>query len=767
MAGTKSGLAGRVRTQPLGIAPTGYRAPDLRPGTIRRDDLVKRLLGAAAERIVVVAAPGGYGKTTTMRLWQDLDPRGFAWVNLDRLDNDPVHLLRHVALPLDEMAALAAATVHALTGPAMSPEHDMVPALVADIADIADGTEGAGRDAFVLVLDDVHVLTSDTALRCLSAIVAAVPVGSQVALVGRTTPAIGLSRLRLDRGALILDAGSLSMSEAEAAELLGRSDVVLGDDSLRSLVDATEGWPGGLHLAALAMTGADDDVDVADVFSGRNRLVADYLVEEVLAVLDADTVEFLERSAVLERMNADLLDDLLGTDDAGRMLDALDRSGNLFLVPLDDERDWYRYHHLFGDLLRARLARRDPAGARVLHRGASRLLEERGDVDAAVHHCIAAGDTGRAADLVLVQAPRLALGGRAATLSGWLDALGASAVEDHPAAAIAAAWTGVAHGDAALIDAALAAAQRSPWQGPLADGSASVAVAVAMVRAMIAMRGIGGVIEDTEVVRGAGGPATNPWWATASAIRATALSMRGEVEEARDQLHEVLPHLGDLGGFEAAAEAHLGVIDLDDGDVASAARHCTRALELADRYGLEAVLPAAAVFAAGSLVAAVQHRGAESARLAAVTGRMLDRIGSLSPRTALLCSVLLARAAVCAGDPTSARFHAERAELARRREPAALKLNAQLDEVHARLRAGSAAEVVEALTPAELRLLAYLPTHLSLQEIAAQLFISRNTAKTHTVAIYRKLGVSSRGDAVDTARRLGLAGPEAPITRSG
>lgn len=753
------GLAARVRTQPLGIAPTGYRAPSLRPGTIRRDDLVKRLLAADRDRIVVVTAPGGYAKTTTMRLWQDLDERSFAWVDLDRLDNDPVHLLRHIALPLDEIAPLAAAAVTALTGAGMDAEADMVPALVGDLVD---------REPFVLVLDDVHRLTSAAALACLRAVVGAVPEGSQVVLAGRSAPRIGLSRLRLDRGVLTLGVEDLAMSEAEAVELLGHCDVVLGDEALSSLVEQTEGWPGGLHLAALALGGAGVEAGAAhDVFSGRNRLVADYLVEEVLGAIDDATVEFLERSSVLERMNAALLDDLLEADDSGRRLDALERSGNMFLVPLDAERNWYRYHHLFGDLLRARLARTDPGGARMLHRRASRLLEERGDVDAAIHHAVAAGEAGRAAGLILVQAPRLALSGRAATLTEWLAALGGTAVDDDPAAAIATAWTAVASGDREVLEQATLAAERADRGDLLADGSASVAVAVAMVRAMTAMRGLAGVIEDAEIVRGAGDAATNPWWAMATAVRATALSMRGDVDEAREQIHSVLPHLGGLPAFEAAAEAHLALIDVDAGDLAAAAAHSARALGLADRHGLEGVLPAASVFAAGSLVAALGHRGDESARLAAVTARMLERMGTLSPRTSLLCHLTLARAALCAGDPTSARFHAARAGLARRSEPGALKLNRQLDDLQDRLAGTGAAVLVDPLTPAELRLLPYLPTHLSLQEIAGRLFISRNTAKTHTVAIYRKLGVSSRGAAVDTAHRLGLVDPEPPITPSG
>lgn len=742
MEGRDVGLAARVEALPLGISPTGYRAPKLRPGTVPRDDLVKRLLSADWERIVGVSAPGGYGKTTTVRLWQEADDRDFAWVQIGRLDNDPVHLLRHVALPLDELAPLSAATVKSMTGPGRSADLDMLPALVGEFS---------RRDPFVLVLDDVHLLTSDDSRRCLATLIAAVPEGSQIALVGRSLPVVGLSRRRLDRGVLALGVEDLAMSEDEASEILCHAGVAVSHEELGSLVARTEGWPGGLHLAGLALGRADG---TNAVISGRNRLVADYLVEEVLATLDETTVEFLERSSVLARMDAGLLDEVLATEGSGRMLERIERSGNLFLVPLDSERSCYRYHHLFAELLRARLVTRDPDDARALHRRASRVLEQRGDVDAAVHHAVEAGDTARAADLVLVHAPALSLTGRTATVASWLDALGEAAVARYPAAAIAGAWNAIASGEGELIERCIAAAERAAWDGPLADGSPSVATAVTIVRAVLATGGIHGVVHHCDVVRDAGGRGTNPWWGLATAIKGTALSMMGDVDAARELLLESQSDLA--AAHRAAVEAHLALIDFDAGDQVGARSHCVRALDMAERHDLEGVVPATVVYATGSLVAAVEGRGAESARLAAITRRMLDLYGPFSARTAVLCNVVLARAAIALSDLRSAEVCVRLADLAREKEPGAEKLNRQLDELKRRLQEAQLATGVDPLTPAELRLLPYLPTHLSLREIAEQLFVSRNTAKTHSVAIYRKLGVSSRGDAVDTARRLGL-----------
>jgi len=740
--GTSADLASRVRDS-LGIGPSGFAAPRTRPGTVSRDDLVKQFLLAGSDTVIVVTAPGGYGKTTTIRLWQDADERRFAWVNLDELDNDPVRLLRHIAVSLDEVRPLAATTVRKLTGPGRSAELDMLPAL---------SDELCRHDPCVLVLDDVHLLASDAALACVTQLTAAVPEGSALVLVGRSVPAIHLPRRRMDSGVLELGADDLAMSEAEATELLAASGLDLDETRVRHLVERTEGWPGGLHLAALALRGGAAD----EMFSGAHRLVADYLVDEVLQGLSDDTVAFLERSSVLRSMNAALLDEVLGTDHSGRMLEQLEQTGNLFLVPLDSHRDWYRYHHLFGELLHSRLRRRDPGGARRLHARAGRILEERGDLAAAVHHAVSAGDTSRAADLVLVSAPSLTLSGRGATVVALLGTLGDDAIDRYPAAAIAGAWAGVTSGDRDQIDRAVRSAEASPSQGPLADGSPSVSVAVAMVRAMLANGGIHGVIRNCDIVCDSGDLDTNPWWAMATAIKGTAVSMLGDVELARRLFLTAQPHLKWAHGFEAALEAHLALIDLDTGHPTDAEVHCARALELADRHELEGVMPATVVFATGALLAAVQGHAAESARLSAVTRRMLDRLGPLSPRTALLCNLALARASLALGDLKSVRSCIRLAALAREKEPGAVKLSRQLEELKSRLPERLSADDTEALTPAELRVLPYLPTHLSLQEIAEQLFISRNTAKTHSVAIYRKLGVSSRGAAVDTARRLGL-----------
>ena len=731
-----------------GLAAGSYRAPTRDPRLIPRDDLVGRFVDHSGGPLIVVSAPAGYGKTTTMALWDAADPCPFAWVHLDVADDDPVHLLRHITRGLDAVEAVDPSVLRVLGGGGRSIDLDMLPALGWALHD---------RRPFVLVLDDVHCLSSTSSLRCLESLLAYLPVGGRLALVGRGVPSIDLARRRMSGQLLEITASDLAMDDGEAAALLDKIGLTVDQDTVHALVEQTEGWAGGLHLAALALSHRDAAARAA-VFSGRDRLVADYLVEEVLAVSSPAIQQFLLRSSVLDRMSASLLDELLETNDSGQLLAEIERSGNLFLVPLDREREWFRYHHLFGEMLRARLRTLDSELADALHARASAISERRGDIDSAVRHAAAARDPSLAADLALRHGVKLVYDGRVALLGQWLELLGAEATEQLPAAVVASAWYGIATGDLARVVASIQAADRIGPGRPLADGSPSLEVAMAMVRAVVAGQGLSGVLADTEIVRAGGEAHTNPWWGLATGVRGTACSMLGRLDEARALLLDACPALTLAPAFEAGALAHLALLDLYADDLAGAEAFNRKALALADRHNLEGVVPAIPVFVIGALVSARTGRVEEAKRLTATARSMLIRLGDLAPRAALLGYLLLAKSALALGDPSGARSLVQEAQRARQRDASATYLVEQLDAMHDQLASAVATGnvAISPLTAAELRVLPYLATHLSLQEIAEALIISRNTAKSHSVAIYRKLGVSSRGDAVTEARRLGL-----------
>lgn len=723
--------------------------PVRRPGVIERPDLVKQFLNSAEAPMVVIAAPPGYGKSTAVQLWSETDERPFAWVHLAAVDDDPVHLLRHVTASIGQVAPVDDAVVRVVSGPGRPIDTEILPAL---------GLAISMFDPFVLVLDDVHLLQSAPALLALDGLFRYLPGGSQAVLLGRGMPELHLARRRLAGQVVEFGPEDLMMGCAEARSLFFGADLNLDDEAVEDLLDRTEGWPAGLGLAALALR-QNRDPDWNRHFSGRNRVVADYLVEEVLEGLGDDTTDFLLRSSVLDRLNIRLLDELLDVDDSARSLHELQRSANPFLIPLDSENQWFRYHHLFAEVLQERLRITRPGEFLRLHARASNVLERRGDLDGSIRHAIAAGESDRAADLVLVNTLRVIDEGRIGLLGQWIDLLGPELVDRHPSAAIASAWYGVSIVDPAVIARSIHSAEALSWDGPLADGSPSLGVAVAAVRALVAAEGTEGVMRDTAIVRAGGGPAVNPWWGFVTALQGSAATLAGDNDHARELLTAGLAHMAGSPSFEAGYLGILALVEVEDGRLIDAERHAHRAMDLCERHNLEGVILDVHAYAAAALVAAKAGRADQARATSIQARRLLARLGDMSPRSALRGYVALAQAALALGDFAGAQGLVQDAALARERDPSCCHLNDLLDEVESSLtRVGAEAVGAAPITSAELRVLSYLPTHMSLQEIAAALYVSRNTVKSHSIALYRKLGVSSRSEAVDEARRLGLLG---------
>jgi LuxR family maltose regulon positive regulatory protein len=272
---------------------------------------------------------------------------------------------------------------------------------------------------------------------------------------------------------------------------------------------------------------------------------------------------------------------------------------------------------------------------------------------------------------------------------------------------------------------------------------------------MLGADGVDGVLRDSAAAR-EGGP-SNPWWGQATLMQGTAYSMLGQFDLARETLEAALLHLTDAPSFEAVGLSHLAFVNLHDHDLGEARRLVDRALGIADRHHLQGVVAAIAVYAVGALVAARSGSRDEALKCESITRTMLEHLGRVSPRTAVLSYLALAQTWLALGDPGQARLLAHDAQRARRRDSSARFLNEELDRVMDQLdKAALTAATVIPLTAAEMRVLVLLPSHLSLQEIAGELLISRNTAKSHSVSIYRKLGVTSRSEAVAEARRIGL-----------
>ena len=355
--------------------------PLARPGAVRWSPLIRRLV-RADEPVIVVQAPAGYGKTTLLRQWAERDPRPFAWVSLDPGDADPVTLLTYVAAALDRSEPVDGSVFDALRAPGRSIWASAVPRV---------GAALASRDEpVVIVLDDLHRVDGRASLDVIDLLAAHVPPGSSLVLASRTEPALALARGRAEGRLLEIAADDLRFDEAAAARLLRRAGLELADADVAELTRITEGWPAGVYLAALSIRSGALPADALRV-TGADRFLGDYFRDELLSRLSEDEAEFLAATSVLGRMCGPLCDAVCAREGSAMMLESLERS-NLFLVPLDHERKWYRYHHLFRDLLRAELARRRPRRIRALNRRASVWCADNGELEEAIRYAREAGD---------------------------------------------------------------------------------------------------------------------------------------------------------------------------------------------------------------------------------------------------------------------------------------------------------------------------------------------------------------------------------------
>jgi len=732
---------------PLKTAP-----PPRRTGVVDRTGAIDLLRASVPHSLVLVIAPTGYGKTTTLAQWAETDGRDLAWLSLDDRDNDPVCFLRHLVLALDRHELLPDEAVQALTR-STPPIHTVVlPRLSSALF--------ARRTPFVLVIDDVHVIRSADTLDCIRAVMRHLPAGSTLVLAGRSTPELPIGRLRLEQRVTELGPVELAMTENEADALLRAAGVELSPGELSDLFQQTEGWPAGLALAALAVRESHTPGQSVASFAGDHRLVAEYLHDELLATLPEDVSRFLTRASVLPRLSGPLCDAVLEITGSGQMLERLTRSKNLFVIPLDESGRWYRFHHLFADLLRAELHAQDPATERALHRRASALAEEQGDTDGAIRHAVAGGATRRAAHLVLSNCVRFSGRGRHATVELWLDLFDEAAVRAEPGLALAKALQLLGIGDIDVVEYWIDVSEEAT-RGLRAQHRQSMQVAVAAVRALTCAAGLGQMAAFTDVVRAAGRD-DNPWWGLATMLQGVATLLMGDTDAARGLLREAESATTDLPQVHAVCLAQLALAATRVDDWPEATRLVGRSRQEIDENQLNEYVPVVPAYAISALVQA-QAGDVDAARRDAQQARHLLSIHrNIVARTSLQAYCLLARADLLIGDPVAARTMADEAALVLPDEPLAVMAVEDLRHVQDAL-APLESQLSESpemspssLTTAELRVLEFLPTHLSLKEIGDKLFVSRNTVKSQAIATYRKLGVSSRGEAVTTARALGL-----------
>src|SRR5580700_6520630 len=407
---------------PAALLETKFYVPRSRRDLVPRPRLAERLDRGTALKLVLVSAPAGFGKTTLLTEWLAAGPdarageRLAAWLSLDRADNDPASFWTYVVAALRTAApGVGESALALLQAPQPPPIETVLTALLNDL--------GALAGDIVLVLDDYHVVDASDVQDGMAFLLDHLSPWLHVVIASRADPALPLARWRA-RGELAeIRAAELRFTPDEAAAYLNEMmGLQLTARDVAALEGRTEGWIAALQLAALSMQGRDDVAGFIAGFAGDDRYVVDYLAEEVLARQPDRVQAFLLQTCVLGRLSGPLCDAVTGQGGGKAMLEALDR-GNLFLVPLDDRRRWYRYHHLFADVLQARLLDEQPGQVPDLHRRASAWYEQNGEPQVAIGHALAAEDFGRAADLVELAIPAMRITRQEATVRGWLEVL--------------------------------------------------------------------------------------------------------------------------------------------------------------------------------------------------------------------------------------------------------------------------------------------------------------------------------------------------------
>jgi LuxR family maltose regulon positive regulatory protein len=728
--------------------------PPSREGLIQRTRLLARLGHDSDVPLLAVVAPAGYGKTNLLWEWLGREDRFSAWVTLGERHADPVLLLREIAdaLALGGLLAPAVGLLNELD----TDDPDIFGAVIPDLCDaLAHLDRGV-----VLVLDDLHLIDeSPPALRVLGGLLEHLPAGVQLALASRTEPPLHLGRMRVHRTICELRFEDLSMDHAEANELLRLAGSGLSDGGIELLRQRTEGWPAGLYLAALSLRDQEDLDAALERFAGDDHVVLDYLREEYLSELSGEAIELLTHGAILPALHGPLCDALLGRSGSTSLLEALAR-GNLLLAPLDRSREWYRCHGLLRDALLRELRREDPQGELVveLHRRASAWHEEHGDLDSSIQHAVSAGDAHRAGELLWENLPHYVTRGRNPLVQGWLEQFSSAQIAADPSLAAVAAHSSLASGDIRMAEHWGLAAAGSLARTVPSPTVSSLPAGVAIIEAAVGRHGVVPMGRDAfrayELE-----PQDSPWRSLCCLFLGVSDHLAGDRALAREHLEEgVHRSAAEAPNIEALCLAQLATLTSEEGDWQSGAEFVDRAVAQVDQHGLGGYPTSALIFAVSAAVRSRIGHVDEGKRDLARATRLMALLGDFIPWYEAETRIALARAALQLADIRLARTLLAEASHLARRVPDATVFHTWLDEIWEQVdtAATSALSGPAALTMAELRILRFLPTHLSFREIGLRLHVSTNTVKTQAHAVYRKLEVSSRSEAVARAGEIGL-----------
>ena len=717
----------------------------LRADALQRERLLARLAGADTP-IVLIAASAGYGKSTLAAQWSTQCQRPVAWLNLDRTDNDPIVFLNAVAHALDRLDPVAPELLDEFTALMPRVSEVVLPGLAVELNRLSP---------VELILDDVQELTEPQCLAALDFLLEEVPSESQVVLVTRAQPELPLARRRAAAELFEIHADELALDADETLALAESSGSHLSEQALEWLRERTEGWPAGVVLALRALPESASSDDIAKTISRTQREIAEYAFEVLLHRETAERRRFLLATSVLTKMTAPLCDTILGITNSSKLLADLERS-NSFVIELDDNRGWYRYHNLFAEFLRSELDRADPDLATTsLSRAAYWHEQEGSDPAEAFRYAHECGDLKLAGRVAMASADDHIRRGRIATMKLWLDDCTDEEVSGEPQLAIVAAWLHFHFGDRRTAERFTAAAAKGDLDVTSTDGTTSLRSSLLLLRATLAPSGVDQMLADAQFVCAAEGRAANTRWLL-DGVRAVgnANLLLGRPDEAvaafREAVELTTGH-PEASHVKIACLGFLAFALTEAGSWPTARKSAQEATAVSAAERLEQTLLGGIALTARAMV--LLHDGDFDRAAADLTSarRTGHLVGGARWFNADM-NIRWGNISLDLGDRPAAQEHAETARAALHGYPDPGTLTRRLAELAGRV--GSLADLD--LTPAEIRILPFLPTHLSVKEVAERLHVSPATVKTHVSSVYAKLGATSRSDAVAKMEELGL-----------
>jgi LuxR family maltose regulon positive regulatory protein len=712
---------------------------------------INRALGADGDAVLtLVSAPAGYGKTTAVRAWCDGLDAEVAWVTLDAGDDDPGRLWRYIATAVDRVQPGLGQGALQRLGVAGSPIEDVVDELTNGIAALGGG--------LLLVLDDVHAVTNESSMSSIEYALEHVPPNARAAMVTRVDPELRLAWLRAGGALAEVRERDLAFTPAEAHELLvERGGLELGSDEIELLVDRTEGWPAALVLAWLWLRAADDPNAAVRAFGGEHRLVADYLSRVVLAGLEDDRRSLLHGAAVLGEFTAELCDAVLDRTDSADELAELERS-NYFVLPLE-RGGWFRIHTLFADYARAELAALEPGAEIRIHRRAAEWLRSQGKPVQAILHSAAAGDHELVAALLLEYHLPLIRSGSSGTLLRWVRTLPDEVLVQHQRLAALGAVASMQVGGGAIERRRLLRVAERGRKGPGHSDPYAESL-TRLVRSATVDGGVGRAVREGRRAVEASEKGADEVLTGALSATARALFFAGDLDGASAAALRAIEHpdVEHRAPSLVSASSTLALVAVEQGRLVAARGHAERASAAAGRIGISrSWIGGNASVALGSVLAAEGDLAGAESELASAERLFADEVATLHHAWAL---VLLARVQGRRGllDAAETSLRAARDALGELTDSGvvtslAAEVQQELDTARAQASSG---ELLEQPSPAELGVLHLLATDLSTPEIAERLFLSPHTIRSHRRALYHKLGVHTRTEAVARATALGL-----------